>query len=286
MIVGAGLAARVSGLAPRREKPVQPALSEFRRSASDLELTGYLATRSAVRPLYLTSQELGRMPQVQFLIDDDPDLPGVSMRVAGVELRSLLRILADGKADLIDVTCTDGYRSYYPIEMIAAHDPVLVLTIDGAEPRTWAARTRHEDPGPYLILYDRFRPGWRVLSHVDRPQLPTNAVRIAFDTQADAFAPIRPSATELKSTAVQAGYRIAQQNCIRCHASGGTGGSKSSRTWEQLGTDARDRPDWFVRFVKEPTSVSAGVSMPANREYDGATLAALTAYFQLFAEKR
>jgi mono/diheme cytochrome c family protein len=116
-----------------------------------------------------------------------------------------------------------------------------------------------------------------VLAHEDRPQLPTNVVRLTFERQAQAFARIAPGGGSLK---VSEGYRIARQNCIRCHAAGETGGTKSAKSWKELAQDARSRPEWFARVIKDPKSVSPGAAMPGNPEYDAATLETLTAYFR------
>ena len=45
------------------------------------------------------------------------------------------------------------------------------------------------------------------------------------------MSPLGPQAND---TAVQAGFKIAQQNCFRCHNAGDEGGRKSGVTWTVL----------------------------------------------------
>lgn len=243
-------------------------------SKTDLAIRGLAG--GAVR--YVRREELLGLPQVSAVVSDDPDMPGVTMRAGGVRLDVLAQAVGADGADLVDAVCSDGYRAYFPREMIAAHAPFLVLTIDGMTPKDWAAKTKLDDPGPYLILYDGFKPAWRVLAHEDRPQLPTNIVQVGFGTQALAFGRIAPGGGSVREAE---GFRIARQNCIRCHAQGETGGTKSGRSWSVLARDARERPEWFRTRVRDPKLVDAAATMPGNPEYDAATLEALRAYFSL-----
>ena len=255
------------------------------RAAGDLEILKSDGG-PAIAIGYLNREELGRLPQVSAAVADDQDIPRV-LHIQGVELDAVSRALHVGEwADMVDALCTDGYRSYYPKEMVATHRPILVTRIDGLSPRQWAAKNKQEDPGPYLILYRQFRPAWKVLAHEDKPQLPTNVVALEFEKQSAVFGRIAPRGAEAKRAEVSAGFRIAQQNCIRCHAEGATGGTKSSKTWDELGRDAHERPEWFAKVVRDPKSVNPNATMPGNPEYDAATLSALRSYFETFAEGR
>ena len=57
---------------------------------------------------------------------------------------------------------------------MAAHHPLLVLTINGTGPEDWPNNS--EDPGmgigPFLISHAKFVPSSRVLSHADKAQIP------------------------------------------------------------------------------------------------------------------
>ncbi len=270
-----------SALAPRvvqGRSSAKLSLAAARESADDLEISGRVVGLPVGRVGYVSREELLGLPQVAAVVSGDPDLGGGTVHVSGVRLSILERAVgAEDGVDVIDLPCSDGYRSYYPAEMVRAHEPILVLTIEGMAPGTWAAKTKQYDPAPYLVVYDAFRPAWRVLAHEDQPQLPTNVVRVDFAMQAETFAQIKPVA---ESVAAKQGFQIARQNCIRCHAAGATGGSKSDKTWRELALDARERPRWFGRVVKNPKAVNAKATMAANPGYDAATLQALTEYFQ------
>jgi mono/diheme cytochrome c family protein len=253
-------------------------------SKDDLEITGI-----AAHSFCLTRSHLTTLPQVTRDIDGGPDFGGLQMHITGVYLDVLAKALsAPPTADLIDALCTDKYRSHFPAAYIAEHHPILVLTVDGLNPAAWAAKNHQEDPGPYFIAYEHFVPGFKVLSHNDQPQLPTNVKRLNFSRAVLVFAPITPVGTDPAAnyptgSPVQQGFTIAKQNCLRCHASGTTGGTKSGRGWRQLANIARSRPSYFSKYILSPRSVNPQAQMPANLGYDEATRAALTVYFQTLA---
>jgi mono/diheme cytochrome c family protein len=83
---------------------------------------------------------------------------------------------------------------------------------------------------------------------------------------------------------VQDGFRIAEQNCFRCHDAGGEGGQKSGRPWETLGALAAGSPKDFAAYIRAPLSLNPNAQMPANPQYDDATLSALTSYFRTFSQ--
>ena len=84
---------------------------------------------------------------------------------------------------------------------------------------------------------------------------------------------------------MQAGYRIAQQNCFRCHNIGGEGGHKARRPWLVLSSWAATSPEYFAAYVRNPKSQNPNAQMYANPSYDDATLRALTAYFRTFSRQ-
>jgi mono/diheme cytochrome c family protein len=98
------------------------------------------------------------------------------------------------------------------------------------------------------------------------------------------FDAIRPRSPGADSQEVQNGYRIAQQNCFRCHNSGDHGGTKAQRPWAILSTWASASPDFFAAYIHDPKSKNPKSQMQAFPNYDAATLAALTKYFQSFGD--
>jgi mono/diheme cytochrome c family protein len=258
-------------------------LHSTRQAASDLEITGMARDPTANSSGYIAYADLVRLPQIEATIADDPDYPGVTMHVAGVYLETLSRELDESSSfDLMDTLCTDGYRSHFPADYIAAHHPILVLKIDGMLPAAWAAHTNQDDPGPYFVVYQHFVPAFRVLSHADRPQLPTNVVRLNFSTVAETFGAIAPRGRFAVDSPERRGFAIAKQNCLRCHSRGPYGGTKSGLDWDALSTWAREQPAYFASYIHGSRGFEPNARMPGNPEYDAATLAALTAYFRTF----
>jgi mono/diheme cytochrome c family protein len=237
--------------------------------------------QGAVR--YASYADLLRLPSVTAAVTDDADIGASAVhpvRVAGVPLDILAKALGVlPTSDLIDALCSDRYRSQFPADYIAAHRPILVLTVNGLKPAAWAVRVHKEDPGPYFIVYDRYVPTFKVLSHSDEEQLPTNVVRLNFTTRAATFGGITPRGEYAADSAVMQGFAIAKQNCMRCHASGAAGGTKSKHDWAKLSAFARQRGADFEQYVHDPPSVDPHAKMPRNAQYDAATLAALRAYF-------
>jgi mono/diheme cytochrome c family protein len=81
------------------------------------------------------------------------------------------------------------------------------------------------------------------------------------------------------------GYRIALENCLRCHQAGSIGGTKAKIPWQLLSAIASADPALFSHVVTNPVAVNPRATMPANPAYDAPTLAALTAYFQAVARQ-
>lgn len=247
-------------------------------------VSGTAADAAAGSARYIGYADLLRLPQVSVSVKGDPNFAGQNIRVAGVELDVLARAVgALPGSDLIDALCADQYRSHYPASYIASHHPILALKIDGESTAIWAARTRHQDPGPYFITYAHFIPGYRVLSHEEEIQVPINIARLNFSSTALTFGAIAPRGSFPADSPVQQGFAIAKQNCFRCHFQGPFGGTKSGRDWVSLGIWAREQPAFFARYVRDPLSIEPNAHMPGDPEYDAPTLAALTAYFSTFA---
>jgi len=251
-------------------------LHESRTTDSDLEVRG-LAKDG---PRFVTRTSLESLPQVEAVLKRDvnfPEVPKDGVRVRGVKLEVLKRALGAGPGTSVAGICSDAYTAPFPVEYMRQHHPIVVLTIEGTTPKAWAEKTHTSDLGPYFVVYDHFVPAFRVLAHQDREQVPVQMVRMEFAPERLMFAGMLPSWTP--DATVGEGYRIAQQNCFRCHAAGAYGGTKSGESWKTLGKDARERPAWFARWVHDPQSIDAKAEMPGNPKYDRATLTALTRYF-------
>ncbi len=251
--------------------PPSPTLQITRSSPLDLEIGGELRDVPAGATRYVTRPDLLALPQVNSYVSDDPNF-GRSVRIEGVQLEELARrVAAAGDSALVVAICDDLYRAHYPRAYMSAHHPVLVLTINHAGPQDWPKNS--EDPGmgigPFLISHAKFAPSFHVLSHADEPQIPWGVVRLEFRDEKEVFGAIAPRGPHANEEPVKAGYRIAEQNCFRCH---------------NMGAWATASPQRFASYVRSPQAVNPNAEMPAFPEYDDATMAALRAYFTTFTD--
>jgi mono/diheme cytochrome c family protein len=266
--------------------PPAPLLGITRSSPLDLEVAGELRGVPAGSTRYVTRADLLALPQVNAHIADDPNFAR-PVRIEGVQLEELAkRLAAGGESALVVAICSDLYHAHYPRAYRSAHHPVLVLTINGKGPVDWPNNS--EDPGmglgPFLISHAKFAPSLRVLSHADEPQIPWGVMRLEFRDEKEVFGAIAPRGPHANDELVKAGYRIAEQNCLRCHNMGDEGGPKAERPWEVIAAWASASPQRFASYIRTPQTVNPKAEMPAFPEYDDATIAALRAYFTTFAD--
>jgi mono/diheme cytochrome c family protein len=258
-------------------------LHATRELPSDLELGGELLGLPPKTTRFITRQDLLALPQVSYTVTDDPSFKGLGpTRITGVSLDDLAKRFGTANANMVVAICDDKYRANYPRDYRTAHRPLLVLEINGKSPAEWP-KSEGGDMGPYLISHPKFTPRFKVLSHVEEMQIPWGVVRIEFRKEKQVFGAIAPRGPHANDPAVQNGYRIAKENCFRCHNAGGEGGRKAGVTWLVVSTIAAGAPDFFMAYVRDPKSKSPQAQMPGNPEYDAATLHALAAYFKAFA---
>jgi mono/diheme cytochrome c family protein len=256
-----------------------------RTSPSDLEVGGELAGLSPGTSRYMTRDDLLALPQVSYTVTDDPNFTGPT-QVRGVLLEDLTRTLAAVPgSDMPVAICNDQYRANYSHAYVAEHHPILVLTINGEPPAGWPKdhETHNYDMGPYMISHARFAPAARILSHPEEAQIPWGVVRIEFRDEKTVFGAIAPRGPQAADKLVQDGYRIAQQNCFRCHNMGREGGTKSGHPWLVLSAWAAASPEYFADYVRNPQSRNPSAQMPGNPGYDDSTISALVAYFRTFS---
>lgn len=262
----------------------QALLHSERQFASDLEVAGDLPGLNG-RERYICYRDLLKLPQVSYTISDDSNFPP-NTTVSGVALDELVRSFGGAPAsDLVIALCSDKYRATYSRAYISAHHPILVLRVNGSPPEMWPKVHGTEALGPYLISHPAFTPTFRVLSHEDERQIPFGVVRLEIRSETVVFGAIAPHGDFHGDSAVTAGYRIAQQNCYRCHNMGLQGGHLARRPWQVLGAIALSAPDYFRRYVRDPQAIDAANKMPGNPQYDDATIEALRRYFATFAMK-
>jgi hypothetical protein len=256
-----------------------------RLSPSDLEVGGELAGLPPGTTRYITRDDLLTLPQASYTVTGDANFARPT-QIRGVLLKELIRhVGAAPESDLIVATCRDQYRANYPRAYIAAHHPLLVLTINGKPPAGWPknAEGHGVDMGPYMISHPTFTPRFKSLSDRDEPQIPWGVIRIEFRDEKAVFGTIVPRGPHAAEPAVQSGYRIARQNCFRCHDMGGEGGQKSGYPWPVLAAWATASPHHFAAYVHDPQASDPHAQMPGNPDYDAATVQSLIAYFQTFS---
>ena len=258
-----------------------PLLHPTRQAATDLEVGGAIPGVAAGTGQFISYAELLRLPQVSFTVSDDSNFP-TPARISGVTLEQLRRSLGSD-ADLVVAICEDKYRANYPVSYRAAHRPVLVLTVNGKSQADWPKTHDGGSLGPYVISHAGFTPSFKVDSHEDEAQIPFRVVRLDFRSESQVFGAIAPHGSFAPGSPVMDGYRIAQQNCYRCHNMGEEGGHMASLPWLVLAALAKGNPDFFASYVRNPQALSRQNKMPGNPGYDDQTIAALRAYFVTFA---
>jgi mono/diheme cytochrome c family protein len=230
---------------------------------------------------------LETLPQVSYAVTDDANFSG-AVQVRGVELEILAReFAAGGEKALIVAVCRDLYRAHYPEAYVQAHRPLLVLEINGAAPAGWPkSKGGASGMGPYLISHPHFTPSFRILGNEEEAQIPWGVVRLEFRDEGALFGEIAPRGPNSSDPAVQAGYRIARENCLRCHGPASYGRLKGQLNWAGIAFFVEASPEDFAAYVRDPKSVVKTAEMPGNPGYDEATLQALIGYFRTFLVKK
>jgi mono/diheme cytochrome c family protein len=282
--------AQTTGANAAAQKPLYARLAWKRTSQSDLELGGDiygLLPHEFRNTRYITRDQLLSLPQVSYTVTNDANFSGPT-EITGVGLDELLHVLTPNpQVAMIVAICSDKYETHYSQAYTEAHHPVLVLKINGKDPAEWpTAPGSNANMGPYLISSPDFKPSFKILSHEDEPQIPWGVVRLDLRTEAAVFQAIRPRMPGAASREVQDGYRIAQQNCFRCHNSELEGGRKAQVDWTVLAALAASTPDFFQAYIHDPNAKNPGSGMPGFPNYDAATLNALTKYFQTFGDNK
>jgi mono/diheme cytochrome c family protein len=272
------LGAAIPGTAPQRIP-----LAAQRSSPQDLEVSGDVPGIPPGGKRFVGYTDLSRLAQVTFTVKNDENFLD-PVTLSGVSLDAIMAALGIGGAtQLIAASADDGYEAHYTAEYRAAHHPFLVLRIGGQEPAKWPKGPNGENYGPWLISHPSFSPAFHVLAHKDEAQIPYGVIGLRFLDEAAVLKELRPPGAASAASPAMQGYRIALQNCLRCHREGDIGGTKSPFGWPQMALIAQGNPSAFGKYIVRPNSVNPEANMPANPDYDAATIAALTAYFRSFA---
>lgn len=274
------------GNSPALPAPGSPkiALQAQRSSPQDLEVTGDVPGIPAGESRFVRYADLASLKQVVYTVKDDSNFEG-ALQLGGVPLEELTEALGfnAGNKQLVAAICSDGYEGHYTAEYRAAHRPFLVLTVGGKAPGQWPKGPEGEVYGPYLISHPFFKSNFKILSQAEESQIPFAVNKVRFYDEATVLNAFRPPASA--GPAAMQGYRIVVQNCLRCHRANDIGGSKSPFQWPQLALIAQGNAPAFGKYIVQPTRVNPEATMPANPDFDAATVAALLAYFQSQGQK-
>ncbi len=263
---------------------VHVVLEEHRGSELDLAVAGELSGVPSGATRYISREELLKLPQVDYPVSDDPNFKE-TVQVSGVLLEELSDALgASAAADFVVAVCGDQYHGNFSREYIRKHHPVLVLKINGRSPAEWPTDAEGHSAylGPYLVSHAEFTPSFKIFAHQDQAQIPWAVERLEFRNEQKTLAAIAPRGTHANDANVQAGFRIAQQNCFRCHNMGPEGGRKAGRPWLVLAGWAAAGPEHFTSYVRSPQASNPNTLMAASPQYDDATMKALIDYFTTF----
>jgi mono/diheme cytochrome c family protein len=247
-------------------------------SPSDLALSGDLAGVPRGETRYLTQDDLLAASQPMIISPDDGNFKNAA-KVRAIPLEDLTRAFGVPPTDMLIADCKDKYQTHYTRRYLANHHPVLVTELGGAPLR----ESKDDDYGPYMIAHRNFKPTFKILAHEDEPQVPWGVVHLEFRDEATVLGAIAPRGAHAGDAALQDGFKIAQQNCFRCHNNGAEGGLKSGVGWTVLAALAANSPDFFTVYVRDPKSKNPNTRMAASPKYDSPTMAALIAYFLTFA---
>jgi mono/diheme cytochrome c family protein len=251
----------------------------------DLEVGGELAGLPPGSTRYVRYEDLLKLPQETYTVNDDSNFPPGTV-VSGVALTTLARLFGESpESTLIVAVCYDRYRTNYPLDYLVEHRPLLVLRINGKPRDGWPRSPKGGPLGPYLISHPFFEPAYKVLSHEDEPQIPFGVMRIEFRRESVVFGAIHPRGDWPANSRVEQGFRIARQDCFRCHNMGAEGGQMAGKSWLDLSAVAQADSARFKQIIRDPASVTATAKMQGEPGYDDATLDALTAYFRTFSSR-
>jgi mono/diheme cytochrome c family protein len=267
---------------PTRAQGVKIQFHETRVSPSDLELAGDVAGVPRGEMRDLTREDLLAASQAMTISPDDGNFKATT-KVRAVGLEELARALGVPATDMVIAVCKDKYRGHYTRSYIATHHPLLVIELNDTALSDLPTESGAYDAGPYLIAHASFPRTSKDPAENDEPQIPWGVIRLEFRDEKTVFGAIAPRGPHANDANVLAGNRIAQQNCFRCHNSGGEGGRKSGVSWTALGALAAGSPEFLTEYVRDPASKNPRTQMAASPEYDDATMHALIEYFSTFA---
>ncbi|MEO7599704.1 MAG: cytochrome c [Opitutus sp.] len=253
-------------------------LQETRGSATDLAVTGELTDLPTNAVRYVRHADLAALPTSQLKLTGE-FVPG-EQTVTVVYLKDVWAALPKTRsADTLLATCSDGYASVFRVDFIATYQPFLILEINGAKPEAWPPPGLSFNPGPYVIsVSSAVVPAVaQLLDAGHKRPWGVNAIEVAnYQTR---FAALRP-ATHEPSAGREMGREIWINSCASCHSGPPNtfGGTKSERPFAIVAFRAKMEPVYFMRYVRDPKSVSPEARMEPHPHYSDEQLSALISF--------
>lgn len=236
---------------------------------SDLDADpGFISTESI--------SELGSsIERIQLEMTDGP------VEVESVDLSVLLE--ATGipleNDDLLMITCSDGYTSFFDPRVILSNRPIVVLGVEGIPFPQWAIEKENPKWAPAIIMVtdkgglfdpDNKMP-WGVerLTRIPGSRLASLREKLVGDASAER------------------GFQLYVGNCASCHAlnNPGIGGTVSNRTGIILAAHALGNTEYFRSILRDPSGTNPiAARMPAMPHYGPDEVAAIQAFLKIYSE--
>jgi hypothetical protein len=184
-----------------------------------------------------------------------------------------------------ELRATDTPR-YSPPDFISRYRPFLVLEIDGKGPEKWPPPGLAYDPGPYVVTVSaNVAPAVARFRDVEHKK-PWGVTTLEVASYAARYGPVYSGKWAALSPAGADGRDIWINSCASCHPGpqGIFGGTKAARPFQVIAAYAGyDRP-FFMRYVRNPTSLVASAEMEPHPHYTDAELSHLIGF--ITAEQR
>lgn len=256
-----------------------------RSSPFDLAITGMLAGVPSGEARYARWSDLRALPTARLALDGEFIKGPQELTV--VFLDELWKALpAAPGADTLLASCSDGYASVFTADFISRYRPFLVLEINGKGPEKWPPPGLAYNPGPYVVTVSpdlapavaRFRD----LEH----KKPWGVTTLEVASYAARYGPVYSGKWASLSPGAADGREIWINSCASCHPGplGIFGGTKAARPFQVIAAYAGyDRP-FFMKYVRNPTSLVASAEMEPHPHYTDADLSHLIEF--ITAEQR
>jgi mono/diheme cytochrome c family protein len=222
---------------------------------------------------------LAALPVVKLHQRVKPELPVADMVVLPL-LELLKAVPLSPGADGLVLKGADGWETYLPLDFVRTYHPYLLLYYDGRPPSGGWPKIYGKKPlAPYFSdispalgppLESELEYGYNDANQI---------VEIQAAVTRDRYAPFFSKKLAGLSAAASEGRKVFLANCNNCHQGPGeVGGNVSHRPFSLLSALAASNPDYFINFVRKPTSYDPTTVMPAYGDMSKVDLQRLMAF--------